>query len=159
MSGFWNHPGVPHKDWRCVGIEDLKDDEDGDYEPATCQMCGNESLRFVHSMEHDDYDGRIEAGCVCAEKMCEGYDGKARENRLVNRAKRKSNWLKRKWRRSHKGNQFLNIDGRNVGVHPDKFKLGRWGWRIGRDFSRERYDTDEQAKLALFDELADRLAW
>jgi hypothetical protein len=159
MSGLWNQPGLPHKGWRCVGVEDLRDDEDGDYEPATCQMCGNESLRFVHSMEHDDYEGQVDAGCVCAEKMCEGYDGKAKEQGLINRAKRKANWLKRKWRRSQKGNPFLTIEGRKVGIHPDRFKPGKWGWWIEGDFSRKRYDNDDLAKLALFEELADRLGW
>lgn len=99
------------------------------------------------------------AGCVCAENLCEGYDGKGRETRLINRPKRKSNWLRRKWRRSDKGNQFLNIEDNNVGVNPDIYRPGKWGWRIGSEFSKHRYDTDDAAKLALFDELAERLNW
>jgi hypothetical protein len=159
MSGLWSQPGVPHKGWRCVDVDDLRPPEGDDYEHATCQMCLNEKLRFVHTMEHDEYPVKLEVGCVCAEKMAEEYDGKAREQHLRNRAARKSKWLTRKWRISGKGNHFLNIDGYNVGVFPDKFHLAKWKWRIDDDFGRERFDTPHAAKLALFDVLADRLEW
>ena len=159
MNALWSQPDVPHKGWRCVGVADLRPPEGGEYEHATCQMCLNEKLRFVHTMEHNEYQQQVEAGCICAEKMCEAYDGHAREQRLQNRAARKSKWLTRKWRVSRSGNHYLNIDGCNVGVLPDNFHPGKWKWRIDADFSRDRFDTPAAAKLALFDTLANSLGW
>lgn len=42
MSSLWDQPGVPHKGWVCVGLEDLEA-PDGD-----CEMCGKEAIRYVH---------------------------------------------------------------------------------------------------------------
>ena len=50
----WDLPGVPHKGWTLVGFEDIKDDPDADYE--TCEMCGNERIRFVHILSHRKED-------------------------------------------------------------------------------------------------------
>lgn len=48
----WDQPGVPHKGWHCVDVVDLRADggpaDEIDY--ATCQMCGNEKIRYVHVM-------------------------------------------------------------------------------------------------------------
>jgi hypothetical protein len=159
MAGLWSQPEVPHKGWHCVDVVDLRPAEGGDYETGTCQMCLNEELRFVHVMRHDEYPDPVDAGCVCAEKMSEDYDAHAREQRLKNRAARKSKWLARKWRRSAKGNHFLNIEGCNVTVFPDKFHPGKWKWKIDADFGRERFDTPAAAKLDLFDALANYLDW
>ena len=59
MSGSrWDQPGVPHKGWHCVDVVDLRANgeraDDTDY--ATCQMCGNEKIRYVHIMEHPDVE-------------------------------------------------------------------------------------------------------
>ena len=76
MSGSrWDQPGVPHKGWHCLDVVDLRADggpaDETDY--ATCQMCGNEKIRYVHIMEHPDLDENFEVGCVCAEKMSDDY--------------------------------------------------------------------------------------
>ena len=136
-----------------MDVVDLRADgesaDETDY--ATCQMCGNEKIRYVHIMEHPDLDENFDVGCVCAEKMSGDYEGpKRRENRLRNRAVRRKKWLTRTWRTSSKGNPFLNIQGHNVGVHINKFK--RWGYRIEGRFGAKTYPTMEAAKLALFDE-------
>jgi hypothetical protein len=89
MSGNrWDQPGVLHKGWHCVGVVDLRADggsadENGH---ATCQMCGNEKIRYVHVMEHPDLGERFEVGCVCDEKMSDDYEGpQRREAKLRNR--------------------------------------------------------------------------
>ena len=97
----WDQPGVPHKGWHCVDVVDLRADgepaDETDY--ATCQMCGNEKIRYVHIMEHPDLDETFDVGCVCAEKMSGDYEGpKRREAKLRNRAARRTRWLQRKWR-------------------------------------------------------------
>ena len=147
----WDQPGVPHKGWTCVDVVDLRGDDDvEDAQYATCEMCGNERIRFAHHMEHPDH-APVSVGCVCAEKMTGDYVGpREREKRLRNRAIRRAKWLSRKWRISGmKGNPFLNIDGTNVGVHLTKF--GKWGYRIGSRFSTRFFATEDKAKLALFD--------
>ncbi len=74
MGSAWR---VPHKGWHCVDVIDLRADgesaDETDY--ATCQMCGNEKIRYVHIMEHPDLDENFDVGCVCAEKMSGDYSG------------------------------------------------------------------------------------
>lgn len=69
MIRRWDKAGVPHKGWRCIRASDLRFEHGDYYEPQVCQMCGNERLRFVHLMRHDDYPSDLLVGCVCASKM------------------------------------------------------------------------------------------
>ena len=119
---------------------------------AVCEMCGNERVRFVHTMEHEEHE-RLDVGCVCAEKMSGDYvNPRCHETRLRNRAARRAKWLNRKWKWSSKGNLYLNAEGHNLGIFPDKFHPGKWKYWIGRKFSAARYASSDEAKLALFDE-------
>ena len=67
----WDQPGVPLKGWHCVDVVDLRADgesaDETDY--ATCQMCGNEKIRYVHIMKHPDLDENFDIGCVYTKKM------------------------------------------------------------------------------------------
>lgn len=153
----WDQSGIPHKGWICVDVIDRRLDggpvDDADY--ATCQMCGNEKIRYVHVMEHPGVEDRLDVGCVCAEKMTEDYVGpKKRETRLRNRAARRSRWLQRRWRVSAKGNSFLNLQGHNLVAYPTKTR--RWGYRMDDHFGSRTYATEAQAKLALFDDFWQR---
>ena len=62
----WDQPGVPHKGWHCVDGIDLRSDggsaNETDY--ATCQMCGNEKIRYVYIMDTADLDENLYVGCV-----------------------------------------------------------------------------------------------
>jgi hypothetical protein len=154
---LWSEPGFPHRGWSCIGVTDLKAD-DPDSELGTCEACGREQIRFVHTMRHPEWGDDVEAGCVCAEKLSEDYTGpREREKRLINRASRRARWLTRKWRRSNAGNLFLNSEGVNVGINPSRY--GGYSWRMGGDFSKEAYDTVDEAKLKLFDALCEELGW
>lgn len=148
----WDQKGIPHKGWECEGVIDLRgDDAAEDTAYAVCEMCGNERIRFVHRMAHPD-GMSLGVGCVCAEKMTDDYEGpRRRETHLRNRATRRARWLRRKWRISKSGNPFLNIDGKNIGVHRSKF--GGWGYHIDSTLSRASFATQSEAKLALFDAL------
>lgn len=155
MSNLWDTPGVPHKGWKCVNVYDVREDgstpDEAEY--ATCEMCGKEHIRFVHSMEHENYDGRLDVGCICAGKMESNYEGaRRREAKFRNRAARKAKWLSRKWRWSAKGNHYINADGHNLVVFPNKFRHGWWKYTIDKQFSNTSYPDADQAKLALFDE-------
>ncbi|WP_425614963.1 hypothetical protein NA78x_004847 [Anatilimnocola sp. NA78] len=155
MANHWYKPQIPRKGWQCVDVIDIRDGGDvavDEASYATCEMCGKEQVRFVHCLKHDQYDGRLEVGCVCAEHLTNDYaNPKARESKLRNKAIRKSKWLKRKWRISKKGNPYLNTDGHNLGIYPNKFRPGMWQFHVDGEFSKESFATMEAAKLALFE--------
>jgi hypothetical protein len=150
MTGKWSTPGVPHKGWSCVSVEDREAPD------AICEMCEVQEIRYVHHMEHPDYAETLAVGCVCAERMEDDYEApRRRERHLRNAAQRRTRWLGRKWKTSRKGNPYINVDGMNITVfrRPD----GSWGGKIADRqtdtslTSRRRYATEDQAKLAAFD--------
>ena len=150
MTGKWSQPGVPHKGWNCIEVEDLGTVE------AVCEMCETQEIRYVHYMRHEEHEEVLGVGCVCAQNMEHDYEGpRRRENALRNAAKRRSRWVERKWRTSRKGNPYLNTDGLNITI----FHVRRMGWRariIDRmteeeKTSRRAYRTQDEAKLAAFD--------
>ncbi len=125
-----------------------------------CEMCGQENVRYVHEMSHPEYQGGLQVGCVCAEKMSEDYTGPAdRERKLHNRVARRSRWLNRKWRTSSKGNPYLNVEHVNVVVYPIKRGRyrGQWGYGVDGKTSARSYPTEQAAKLAAFDVMIDRV--
>lgn len=143
----WDEEGVPQRGWECVNVYDLKESGQ-DY--ATCEMCGKEEIRYVHVMRHPGHPD-LEVGCVCAGHMEQDYQAAlTRERAVRNRSARRKNWLSRRWRLSAKGNPYLNVSGRNVGVFPAQ---SGWRWRVGHSFGAGTYPTPDQAKLALFDDL------
>lgn len=88
----WDRPGIPHKGWNYIGIEDLGEDalpgEEIPYEQ--CEMCGNEKIRYVHILTHPEFNGEIRVGCSCAAKMMENYSAPERNEReLRNRTNRR----------------------------------------------------------------------
>ncbi len=148
--GKWSEPGVPHKGWTCIDVEDLGAPE------TTCEMCESREIRYVHHMQHVNYRGTLGVGCVCAEHMEEDTVApRERETSLRNAASRRKKWLSRRWRVSEKGNSFINTDGFNITVFQKQ--NGEWGGRIedrisGESvMSRRHYFSEDQAKLAAFD--------
>lgn len=155
MTGLWAKPGVPHKGWQCVDVYDVRADgasaEEAEY--ATCEMCGQERIRFVHIVEHNDFPGQLRVGCICTEKLSGDYvNPRSQENRLRRKASRKGRWLTRKWRTSAKGNEFITAEGSNLTVFPDTFRPGMWKYCIDGQYGRQSYQSSDQAKLALFEE-------
>jgi len=149
-TGKWTQPGVPHRGWRCVDIEE-RDEQD-----HLCEMCEARLVRFVHVMEHHDYEEVLRVGCVCAGHMEEDLVGaRRREAGFRSDRARRSRWLSRTWRVSAAGNDFLNTnDGFNVVV----FRRGAiWSARVEHResgysrSSKRRYATADAAKLAAFD--------
>ena len=153
--GKWSVPGVPHRGWSCVDIEDLGAPE------QTCEMCESQTIRFVHHMEHPKYPGILVVGCICAGHM-EGdlVAAQGREAAMRSRAGKRSRWLSRKWKTSAKGNPYIRADGYQVTVYP---RGTGWGTTIsvpGGDFvqhSRLNFSTPERAKLAGFDQISNLL--
>lgn len=151
MTLKWNLPGVPHKGWRCVDCLDLGEDDNSADIFETCEMCGQESIRYVHIMRHPDYSRDLRVGCVCAGKMSDDYiSAKNRERHLRNRANRRVKWLSRRWRISVKGNPFLNVKGNNIVIFR---KNGGWGCRFNMEYSETIFPTEKEAKMWLFNRL------
>jgi hypothetical protein len=152
-AGKWANAGVPHKGWTCVDIEDLGEPS------ATCEMCETQEIRYVHYMSHPEYEGQIGAGCVCAGRMEEDYEGaRRRETALKNATSRKSRWLGRTWRTSRAGHPYINADCYNVVVYERSTPpLPSWGFRVTNRKtgymlnSRRPYPTEDAAKLRAFD--------
>jgi len=151
LYGKWGQKGVPHKGWFCIGIEDLGKIS------QTCQMCEIKKIRYVHYMEHPKYDDILEVGCNCAGRMEEDLVGaQNRDKNLKNSAQRRKNWLRRVWKISKSGNEYINVDGFNIVIF---YKFGKWNYIMKRistnesEFSKRKYKTADEAKLAAFDYL------
>ncbi len=154
MSGKWSDPGVPHKGWTCVDVEDLGEPSE------TCEMCESAVIRYVHRMEHPDYAEELNVGCVCAEHMSGDYVGpKQRERELRGVAKRRVGWLQRRsWKRSASGFPYINAGIWRVAV----FRYGGgWSFTIshrGDDVnlthrSDRLFDVPTEAALTAYDTL------
>ena len=101
--------GAPLQDWYCIGVMDTEEDSGGSF---TCELCGCSRVRFVHEMSHKQYFEDVSVGCICAGIM-EGdiLAAKERERLIKNRARRRSNFLRRKWKENRWGGYQLKYKG------------------------------------------------
>lgn len=101
--------GAPLQDWYCVGVMDTEEDSGGSF---TCELCGCSRVRFVHEMSHKQYFEDVSVGCICAGIM-EGdiLAAKERERLIKNRARRRSNFVRRKWKENRRGEYRLKYKG------------------------------------------------
>lgn len=155
MANHWKQQGIPHKGWTLVNVIDVREDGQEEWETdyETCMMCGNEKIRYVHVVEHPEVNEEFRVGCTCAEKMTSDYlnPGK-REKELRNRANRRVNWTKRKWKRSLNGSHYLTIDDTRVLIYRDK-KTNKYKVKVGDTFGKKSFDSLEKAKIAAFNGL------
>lgn len=157
LVASWDKEGIPHKGWTCIdmedlgaNLEDLDADERKDYY-ENCEMCDHEGIRYVHIMEHPEFNGQLRVGCSCAEKMEEDYaNPRFREKVLRNKYGRLATFMKRNWSLRPNGNYTLKFKGRYITIMPSKFKRGEYGvmfngnpvWNFG---------SFEKAKRGAFD--------
>jgi hypothetical protein len=100
IINIWDREGGPHRGWIYIEmidlgdeLEDLNADEKKDYYES-CQMCNQEGIRFVHVMEHKEFEGTLRVGYRCAEKMETDYfSPKNREHELKNKYNRRKNFF------------------------------------------------------------------
>jgi len=158
MSGRWDQPGVPHRGWSFVMMEDAED------AACTCEMCGNERVRYIHLMSHPAYQS-LRVGRVCAEKMQNDYVGpRQREQEFKRR-------LRAKVGAKDRAQRFLEIAGnswwedqklkwygvvRGKGYFVTVFPRSKgWNFRVGRrgkegEFGDKSYgDYDSAFRAAL----------
>lgn len=144
---LWKQPLVPHSGWTCVGVQDLG------APVGICQMCGYQIIRYAHLMEHPNYHS-LSVGCVCAGRM-EGNvaEAKRRETDFKNRQSRLASFCKRQWKRSRKGNEYLEVGDHIAVLYHDTRGAGGWRYAIDNEFGKGVYITREQAVIAVFEAL------
>lgn len=158
-ENLWNQPDIPHKGWVFISV---RDNESAD---AICEMCGNEHIRYVHTMSHPENNIELDVGCVCAEKMSDDYVNPRRRERelrnktarLLRRKKRAAQIEKEKvealqratWRASKKGNLYLNVLVHGYSCHLVlvKSKFGDfWAFGLNGKFSTYKYSSADAAE-------------
>lgn len=145
-DNLWKRDDVPHTGWICEGVTDLG----GPY--GVCQMCGYQIIRYVHHMYHPEY-GRIDAGCICAGKMEGNIEAaKEREQEAKNKASRRENFKKRKWKTSRNGNSYIKVKDHIVVLYRRKTD-NVWKYSIDNVFCVEIFETKEEAQMAAFEAL------
>lgn len=89
--------GAPLGGWQCLEVTDIcEDDENAPL--FTCELCGCDKVRYVHTMVHDDFYIPLKVGCLCAGVM-EGnvLAARARDRAIRNWSKRRKNFMKHVW--------------------------------------------------------------
>ena len=152
MANLWNQEGIPHKGWKLIDVIDLKEhfDEDYEIEYEHCMMCGHQGIRYVHLVTHENIAEEYRVGCDCAEKMTNDYlnPGKL-EKELKNRASRKKNWIKKEWKETVNGNNYLRIESHFLLIYKDKISK-KYKVKIDETFGKKEFDSLIEAKIATF---------
>lgn len=156
--GKWSDPGVPHKGWECISMDDLGDNPD---DWAVCEMCEEQNIRYVHTMVHPEYPDRMGCGSICAGHMEEDYESAKRRERQAksrtrSRMRQMDKWINPEtWKRSASGNLYK----RDRGIVTVVFRQGsRWkvmfknSYFETKAFLPTEYQTAEEAIYKSFDE-------
>lgn len=152
MSNLWKQEGMPHKGWELIDVIDVRADGQAEWETEyeTCMMCGNEKIRYVHIVIHEDIDDEFRVGCVCSERMTNDYvNPKKIETRLRNTANRRTSWVKKQWKKSKNGNHYLKHEGRLLLIYKDN-KTTKYKVAIANMFGHKTFDDFNKAKVAVF---------
>jgi hypothetical protein len=88
----------PRSGWTCREVLDAQAiDPTGTFR---CGFCAT-SIRWIHVLEHDDYDREVQSGCCCAARLCFEYDAVAAEREAKNRMDRRARFMDlKRWKRS-----------------------------------------------------------
>lgn len=152
MTNLWKQKDIPHKGWTLIDVIDVREDNqpEDETEYESCMMCGNERIRYVHIVEHKLYEETLRVGCVCAEKITSDYlNPRKLEQKLRNKAARRTNWKKKKWKFSIKGNRYLRIESHLITIFRDK-KTNKYKVCIDSTFGKKEFNTLDEAKTAAF---------
>ncbi len=142
-ENLWKREDVPHSGWVCTGITDLG------APVGICEMCGHQIIRYAHRMVHPDHRP-ISAGCYCAGRMEGDPDAaRERERELKNRQARRESFVRREWKRSKNGNEYLKLRGHVLVLYKLK-NGGGWKYAIDSAFAGELFGSRESAVLAAF---------
>lgn len=154
-TGKWLSQNVPHRDWRCISIEDKGEALE------TCDMCEVEQIRYVHTMRHQGYLQDLEVGCICAGHMEGDLEAtKNRDREIRSRAKRRSKWLSLKWEEIRDGAFYINTRPNQHDTKKHKIFINNTN-RSGIKYTAKIdniplnawYSTMDEAKYAAFDKI------
>jgi hypothetical protein len=140
---LWQAAGVPRKGWWLIDVADLE-------EPiGVCQFCGKTDIRYLHTIQHDDYPGDVEVGCVCCEHLTNDYvRPRQREHELRLRVKRRLTFeTSDRWKRTLKGNLTISWKGIRITVFA---RENGFKFVVGNTFSSQTYPAELAAKRAAF---------
>ena len=152
--GKWGREGVPKKGWHCVNVEDLGEPS------AVCEMCEATKIRYVQYMRNNRYTDELACGQICAAHMSEDFLGaERRDKRMRSTARRRQSFPKKKsWYIKPNGNLQIK-EGRFI-VTVFRTPAGLWKGvvndrtrKLDGVFTRDRFPTPDEAKLAAFDTL------
>lgn len=112
-------------------------------------------IRYVHILQHPNFNGELRVGCVCAERMTDDYiNPQKTERELKNRLNRKKNFMRREWQERNQGKYVLRYKGENITIMKSKFGAG-WGVLYGGQsvfrYNNRRIDDFHTARLIAFD--------
>lgn len=146
-SNHWDDPDFPKTGWICTGVTDLR------APIGICEMCGSQIIRYVHHMFHPKMKLTLGCGCVCAGNMEGNVDrAKQREQEFKNRQKRQESFMKKKWKHSARGHEYLKIKERLIVLFHFK-DSGRWNFSIDGEYNKGFFSTREQVVLAVFNRI------
>ena len=171
MTRIYNKKGIPHKGWQCFNVYDLKSPI------GKCGMCGN-TIRYVHEVKHDEYNGILKVGSECSVNIVENYStAKYIEDSIKQRPQKKESWINRGWKISKSNNPYkieeLSDGERIITIYKDKKIIGNYRYIITKKiisksfdgegyyeeedeiktFSDDSYNSIHNAKLAVFNKL------
>jgi hypothetical protein len=152
MSGLWDDPAIPKKDWVFTGLDDMG-------EPAfVCNMCRAKLIRYVHYLRHRRYPAVLGVGCICASKLeADSTWAELREREHRTLAARRAKFAMRQWPLSGKGNPTTRQRGVRVTVFPvpgpSMSAAPRWKFIVGDEFSDRTYASMVEAKAGAYDAL------
>ncbi len=152
MAKLWGKQGIPHKGWTLECVYDVREDGQSEDETSyeTCMMCGHERIRYVHVVSHPDYGEKLLVGCQCAEKLADDYiNPLRREKELRKKTSRRISFLKRTWKISAKGNEYLKIGNHYILIYKDR-NTHKFTVKIDDKWGKKLFDAIEQAKVAAF---------
>jgi hypothetical protein len=90
---------------------------------SRCEFCG-QRIRWMHILEHDEYDRTMRAGCCCAEKYCNDYDAAGAEKAMKARAGRRrtfanlERWRPSRYNAENRVRKHRCVDGTKLRVTP-----------------------------------------
>ena len=89
-------------------------------------MCGQERVRYIHVMEHEDHPEQLRCGCDCAGAEDDLAAAQTRGKSLKRKLKADARWLEHGWKRSQAGTEYRKQDGTHIVI----FGGGAESWGI-----------------------------
>ncbi len=148
----WDDPTYPKDGYEVVDVEDLRETRGlGSY--ATCEMCGNESIRYAVSVLHPATGTRLLAGRVCASRLtgCGEAVGEL-VDAAERRGRRLDSFLSRHDQWEDLGSfESLTVRGARLAIAPAADGRQRVSCELRGRYLEREVATRDEAEVAAFD--------